>query len=631
MRSLLGGLCIAALLAAAPVDTRLADAAMQGDKDAVRSLLKQKVDVNAPQGDGTTALHWAAYHDDLEMVKLLLASGANVKAATREGAITPLFMACQNGNAAVMDALLKAGADANSVKANGTTALMIAAASGSVDAVKLLLDRSATINAKETAHGQTALMFAAALNRSAVVKLLMERGADANVATAVRKLEHVRFDQDGNVVEEKAPEKGAEKPAEKAAEKAEASAEKSDEAAAAKDEAAAAKALEAANAVQKSDLDELAHAIALKSAEYRLAKPRAKAGDVANRPPRKVGPDFQGGMTALLYAAREGHLDAARALVEAGANVNQVSGDKLSPMVTAIMNGHLDLAKYLLDHGADPKLAGVSGLNALYAAVDVQWAPKTWFPQPSVDQEKTSYLDLMKALIDHGADVNAQIGEKLWFRSFTNDYTWVDTAGSTAFWRAAQSSDMPAMKLLVEHGADAKVANKAGETPLMAAAGIGWAWNWSVRAPYPAVDAVKYCVEHGNDVNAADNRGYTALHGAAFLGDNDMVNYLASKGAKTDIKSKAGDTVADMANGPTRFGQPHLDTVALLEKLGSPNSHNCRSDQCVVAARSQVYQLSPADLVEKENLDKLANALGFESAEYHVDTRGGRPAQGGSQ
>jgi ankyrin repeat protein len=618
MKSLIGGLCMAALLSAATGDTRLADAAMQGDKDAVRSLLKQKVDVNAPQGDGSTALHWAAYHDDLDMVKLLLASGANVKASTREGAITPLFMACQNGNAAVLEALLNAGADANSVKANGTTALMIAAASGSAGATRLLLDRGAEVNAKETAHGQTALMFAAALNRTAVVKLLLDRGAGANVATTVRKLERVRFDQDGNVVEEKAPEKG------------EATAEKSDEAAAAKDEAALAKAREAADEAQKSDLDRLARALALKSAEYRVAKPRAKAGDVANRPPRKVGPDFQGGMTALLYAAREGHRDAARALVEGGADVNQVNGDKLSPLVTAIMNGHLDLAKYLLDYGADPNLAGVSGLTALYATVDVQWAPKTWFPQPSVDQEKVAYLELMKALLDHGANVNAQIGEKLWFRSFTNDYTWVDTAGSTAFWRAAQSSDMPAMKLLVEHGADPKLANKAGETPLMAAAGIGWAWNWSVRAPYPAVDAVKYCVELGNDVNLADARGYTALHGAAFLGDNEMVNYLVSKNAKTDVKSKAGDTVADMANGPTRFGQPHPDTVALLEKLGSPNSHNCRSDQCVVAARSQVYQLSPADLVEKENLDKLANAIGFESAEYHVDTRGGRPAQGGA-
>jgi len=616
MKRLIGALSIVVLLSAAASDTRLSDAAMRGEKDTVRSLLNQKVDVNAPQGDGTTALHWAAYRDDLEMAKLLLTAGANVRAATREGGITPLLMACQNGNAAMIVALLKAGADSNAVKANGTTPLMMAAASGSVDAVKALLDHGADLNAKESAHDQTALMFAAALNRAAVIKVLMANGADAKIATNVRKLERVRFDQDGNVVEEKTPQKGSEK--------AEAASPKSDEAAAEQDEAALAKAREAAEAAQRSDLDVLAHALAFNSVEYRLAKPAARAGDVANRPPRKVGPDFMGGMTALLYAAREGHMDSVRALLQAGADVNQINGDKLSPLVTAIMNGHLDLAKYLLDHGADPNLAGLSGLTALYAAVDVQWAPKTWFPQPNVEQEKVTYLDLMKALLDHGANVNAAIGEKLWFRSFTNDYTWVDTAGSTPFWRAAQSSDLLVMKLLVEHGADPKLANKAGETPLMAATGIGWAWNWSVRAPYPAVDAVKYCVELGNDVNAADTRGYTALHGAAFLGDNAMVNYLVSKGAKTSVKSKAGDSAADMANGPTRFGQPHPDTVALLEKLGSPNSHNCRSDQCVVAARSQVYQLSPADLAEKENLDKFANSLGFESAEYHVDARGAR-------
>src|SRR5712692_3233340 len=135
-KSVVGGLCMAVLLSAATSDTRLADAAMQGDKDVVRSLLKQKVDANATHGDGATALHWAAYNDDLEMVKALLAAGANVKAATREGAITPLFMACTNGNEAVIEVLLKAGADAKSVKSNGTTALMMAAASGSASAVK---------------------------------------------------------------------------------------------------------------------------------------------------------------------------------------------------------------------------------------------------------------------------------------------------------------------------------------------------------------------------------------------------------------------------------------------------------------------------------------------------------------
>jgi len=197
----------------------------------------------------------------------------------------------------------------------------------------------------------------------------------------------------------------------------------------------------------------------------------------------------------------------------------------------------------------------------------------------------------------------------------------VDTGGATPFWRAAQSSDMPAMKLLVAHGADPKLANKSGETPLLAASGIGWAWNWSVRAPFPALDAVKYCVELGNDVNAADNRGYTALHGAGFLGDNDMVKYLVSKGAKLETKSKAGDSAADMANGPTRFGQPHVETTALLEQLGSPNSHNCRSDQCVVAAKANVYsdRQESIDPVAKANLEAFAHAAGYKEAEYHSD------------
>jgi ankyrin repeat protein len=309
------------------------------------------------------------------------------------------------------------------------------------------------------------------------------------------------------------------------------------------------------------------------------------------------------------------------------ADVNQVSGgDKFSPLVMAIANGHLTIAKYLLDHGADPNLVTVAGLAALYATIDVQWAPKAWFPQPTTDQEKVTYLELMRALLDHGASVNAQVGEKLWFRSFTNDYTWVDPAGATAFWRAAQSSDTAAMRLLVEHKADPKIAIKSGDTPLMAAAGIGWAANWSVNAPLPLIDAVKYCVELGNDVNAVDNRGYTALHGAAYLGDNDMINFLVSKGAKVDAKSKAGDSAADMANGPTRFGQPHPESVALLEKLGAPNSHNCRSDQCVVAAKANIYDrpLSVAEQADKDMLDKFAASLGFKEATYLVDVPGAR-------
>ncbi|HLW76193.1 MAG TPA: ankyrin repeat domain-containing protein [Bryobacteraceae bacterium] len=617
---LLVGLCGAALCAYA--DSKIADAAMNGDRAAVQSLIQQKADVNAPQGDGSTALHWAAYRDDVQMVNMLLAAGANVKAETRDGAITPLFMACSSADPAIVEAMLKAGADANAVKSNGTTALMMAADSGSVAEVQLLVGHGAKVNTKESVHGQTAIMFAAARGRDGVVRFLLAHGADPNVATEVRKLERVRFDQDGNIVEDRAGAGGA------------------GGANAELDALAHAIGLESAvyaidtAAAAHHELDVFARAAGMKGSEYFVDIARKKgprAGDIGNRPPRKIGPDFQGGMTALLYAAREGHMATVQALVEGGANVNEVSGgEKMSPMIEAIINGHLDIAKYLLDHGADPKLTDGAGLTALYATVDVQWVPKTWFPQPSVDQEKTNYLDLMNELIAKGADVNAQIGEKVWFRSFTNDYTWVDTAGATAFWRAAQSSDLPAMKLLVEHGADPKIATKAGETPLEAAAGIGWAWNWSTRAPFPAVDAVKFCVEHGNDVNAADARGYTALHGAGFLGDNDMVNYLVSKGAKVDVKTKAGDSPADMANGPTRFGQPKPETLALLEKLGSPNSHNCRSDQCVVAAKANIYgdRQEAVDPVAKAELTAFAKAAGYSDADYHSDTPAAGPGRG---
>jgi ankyrin repeat protein len=612
MRPVLLALSFVALASAA--DTRLSEAVMNRDAAAVRSLLAQKADVNGAQGDGTTALHWAAFNDDLDLVKLLLAAGAKVMAATREGAITPIFMACTNGDAPMIEALLNAGADANSVKANGTTALMTAAASGSAAAVKLLLDRGADIGARESVHGQTALMFAAALNRTDAVKVLMARGADPNITTKVNKLERVRFDQDGNIVETPAGGRGGRGGRGGAAAADNGAAEPADPAAAA---AAAKAALESA----KSDLDVLARSLGMQAAEIRLAKPRTRAGDVAARAPRKVGPDVSGGMTALLYAAREGHLETARALVASRADVNVASGDKMSPMVMAIANGHLDLARLLLESGADPNRVADSGLTALYATIDVQWAPKAWFPQPSVEQEKTGYLELMKALLEHAANPNTAVGEKLWFRSFTNDYTWVDPAGATPFWRAAQSSDTTAMKLLVEHGADPKTPNKTGETPLMAAAGIGWAANWSVNAPVPLVDAVRYCVELGNPVNAADSRGYTALHGAAYLGNNEMVEYLVSKGADVKAKSRAGDSPADMANGPTRFGQPHPNTLALLEKMGSPNSHNCRSDQCVIAPRASVYErpLTAAEQADKDVLDKFALALGFHSVVYVVD------------
>jgi len=170
---------------AAPGASLLADAAMKGDADTVRTLLKQAVDVNAAQGDGMTALHWAAMKNDAELAQMLLYAGANVRATTRIGGYTPLILAAREGYSAVMERLLKSGADANGKTMNGATALMLASQSGSIDAVSRLLEAGADVNAKEPVRGLTAMMFAAASDRAPIVELLAKRGADVTATSAV--------------------------------------------------------------------------------------------------------------------------------------------------------------------------------------------------------------------------------------------------------------------------------------------------------------------------------------------------------------------------------------------------------------------------------------------------------------
>jgi len=587
--TLIAGFLVSATLIWA-ADTRLADAAQQGDSEGVRTLLKQKVDVNAPQGDGSTALHWAAHNDDVAMAKMLLAAGASVKATTRIGTATPLFMACRNGNAAMIDLLIKAGSDPNSTDEHGTTPLMMAASAGNPDGVKVLIEHGAGVNAREGVHGQTALMFAAALGRASAIQALLAGGADAGFTSKPVKLAKIPSSFEA-----------LQKPGAEAASKgpqARGGAKSGD-----------------APAQDKAAVDALANALGFKSAEYRagaeqgggdlkdsvqklIAKvdalekklPGAAAkganDDDPMRPPRDRGAGEMGGMTALLFAARDGHMQAARALIEAGADVNQISpADKTSPLVMAVANGHFDIAKFLLDSGSDPNAANDLGLTALYGAVDIQWAPKGWFPNPDIGQEKVSYLDLMTALLDDGADPNARLGKKLWFRA-SGDHSWVDSGGATAFWRATQALDLTAMRLLIAHHADPDIPTTGGDTPFMVACGIGWGYHYSVSSPdYTVMDAAKYLTQLGADVNAADARGYTPLHGAAYLGNHELIAYLMDHGADIKAVAKDKNTVADMANGPTRFGIPHPETVTLLEKLGSANSHNCRSDQCLVNPR----------------------------------------------
>jgi ankyrin repeat protein len=554
------GLCVAAcsvaLMVSAQVsDTRVANAAQRDDIAAVRSLLAEKADVNGAQGDGSTALHWAAFKGDVALVNVLLKAGANLKATTRIDGVTPLFMACKGGSAPVVDAMLKNGADANETNSNGTTALMIASAAGSADVVKLLLDRGADPNRLDKTNGQTALMFAAWLNRAPVIKVLLLHGADPKVTTKVEKLTRVLVDANGDPI----PPPGQRT---ENAGKAEVGLGAAGTAPAAPAEAAAA------------------------------ARNRAAARD------RVFGAQVMGGMTALHFAARDGQMDAVQELVADGAGVNEVSAStQTSPMVEALINAHFDVAKYLLEHGADPKLQNADGLTALYAVEDMQWRSNTWYPQPTAAEEKTNYLDLMKELVAKGADINARMTRVLWYRKFRYGSDWADVAGATTFWRAAQANDVAGMKLLVSLGADPNLPSKHLVTPLMVASGVGFEYQYTNLVPDSRMAAVTYLIEelHAN-VNAKDDKGYTALHGLGYVGDNDVILYLVSKGADPKIRANArlgstqgaedvapgeGDSTADMANGPREKSLLHPETVALFEKLGSYNSHNCRSTGCV--------------------------------------------------
>jgi ankyrin repeat protein len=547
-------------LHAAPGRSPVADAAMRADAAAVRALLRDGEDVNGAQGDGMTALHWAATNGDAALAEVLLYGGANVRATSRLGRYTPLHVASQNGTAAVVRLLAARGSDVNARTSTGATALMLAAQGGQADAVAALVDAAAEVNAVDTTHGQSALMFAAAADRAEVVALLLARGATANLTSKVVDLAALTDTGEGDG---RPPEPPASQPGAQAAAPAR----------------------------------------------------RPATGGVAGvtRPFRYnelIG--TQGGLSALHFAARQGGAASVRALVGAGADVNLASpGDEATPLLVAALNGHYDLARYLVEHGADPARASRDGATPLYAVLNVQWAPKAAYPQPRAYlQQQTGYLELMTMLLDRGADPNARLGRKVWYSGYNFDQSGVDEVGATVFWRAAYAADVAAMRLLVARGADpfipsARPAERTrgldglgesrdvsnlpavpvggpGVPPLLAAAGVGYgkgfAGNSHVFAPTGMLAAVQYLVEEiGADVNAVDYEGNTVVHHAASRGDTEMIKYLVAHGADVTRVNRAGQTTIDLANGPVQRTQPYPETIDYLASLGAKNNHKCVS------------------------------------------------------
>ncbi len=445
------GWCTVLLLAVATLNAAVsdvADAAMEGDKARVRSLLQRKADVNAPQADGTTALHWAVSRDDLDTAELLIRAGADVSAANRAGA-TPLQLATQNGNARMIGTLIDAGADSNApLTAHGDTVLMMAARTGKPEAIQMLLDRGAHVNAKETWGGTTALMWAVAEGHVAAAKRLVERGADVNARSHYVPAGNGRGFE-GRLPVDAKPDRVAEgyasgwlTPLMMAAREG--------------DRESARLLVEAGADVNAIGGDgKSALALAIFNGHYALASDLIDNRADVNRP------DVLG-FTPLFWAVDRRNMDKGRngfpwlvtddplplisKLLDAGADVNVVvnntprsrlrAGTPRIVFATALMraafSGDLELSKLLLSHGADPHAVSSDGESMLEAAAGV--ARITGYHAERPDSER---LELVKLLVELGEDVN-----------------WADNYGITPLMAAANRGDIPLIQFLVDAGAD---------------------------------------------------------------------------------------------------------------------------------------------------------------------------------
>jgi uncharacterized protein len=447
----------------------LADAAEKLDRTTIRTLLQQHADVNAPQPDGMTALHWAARLDDLETAQMLVKAGANVSATNQFG-VAPISLACENGNTELLELLLEAGADANTTLHGGETVLMTAARTGKTGPVEALLAHGAKVDAKEK-RGQTALMWAAAEGNTEVVELLLKAGAD-----------------------------------------------------------------------------------------FRTPLPDS-------------------GFTPLFFAVREGQAGVVRALLKAGADVNETMQPRRTSLKTpakgtsaltlAVENGHFELAIALIDAGADPNDQR-SGYTPLHMMSWVRKPPRgeDYGAPPPLGSGNLNGVQFIRKLVERGADVNARL------KTGRGGQASYNKTGATPFMMASATADVPYMKLLLELGADPKLGNSEGCTPLMVACGIGVGSDAAneVAGEEPEVlEAAKLLLDLGADVNAVDKNGETAMHGAAYKNLPKVIEFLADHGAKIEIwnkKNKWGWTPLMIAQGhrPGNF-KPSAETTEAVRKV----------------------------------------------------------------
>jgi len=454
----------------------------------------------------------------------LLQQKANVNMAEPDGT-TALHWAVEREDLDMVDRLIKAGAKVGAKNDYGATPMSEAALSGNVKIMEKLLDAGADVESAN-ADGQTALMILSRTSNVDAVRLLLKHGANVNAVEKWRDQTALMW-------------------------------------AAAEKQPATVKELVAhgADVNARSNVNNFDRQV--------TAEPRA-----IYRP--------AGGLTALHFAAREGCVECARALAEAGADLDASDPDNVSPLLTSLLNGHFDLAAFLINKGANVNKWDWWGQSPLYAAADLNTLPHGGRPdRPSVDE--TTSLQIIELLLDKGANPNLQLKLLPPYRSVGAD-RGVDsmlTIGATPLLRAAKAMDAPAIRLMLKHGGNPNLPNVRGLTPVMAAAGLGSVdadtrgWFTTEDVQKRSIESLDALLKAGGEINLAETqRGQTPLHGAAFWGWNDVVKFLVAHGAKLDAKDARGMTPVDSAlgkaGGNSRGGQRidvHEDTAALLRSL----------------------------------------------------------------
>ena len=472
-----------------------------------------------------TELADAAEHRDVDRVRALVKQHSEVNVAQPDGS-TALHWAAHWGDREMVSVLLQAGAKPGAVNRYGATPLSEAASLATGDIVQVLLKAGADPKTLTSPDGETVLMTAARSGNIEAAKALLNGGADVNAKENYKGQTALMW-------------------------------------AAAEGHPAIVKLLLEYGADWK-----------IRSLDRETKLPKLSAAS-------SVTPFSRGGFTAFLFAAREGDIETAKVMLDGGVDINQTDVDGTNGLVVSEMNKHYTFAKFLLDRGADPNVTDVKGRAALYAALDARNEDWTALPQHK-EEDPLPGLELIKLLLDHGANPNARLTKNLPGRSGMDAGDTTLDEGTTPLMRAARSGDAAAMRILLEHGADLTLATKEGNTALLFAAGVGYRDKNTRGSEAEALEALKVSVDHGQDINQTNGKGETALHGAALRGADTIVQYLVDHGAQLNAKSKQNFTPLDVAMGKSIFAQlpvPHDSTVALIRKLGGEEGRDMKQAQ----------------------------------------------------